>query len=115
MVTFNKLKNKIYENTILFFAWKTNSKKYMTLITNHFRNLGINIGIPSYIDLTVWLDCVDYSKITIEDGVVISRDVSILVHDYSISNALIAKNFVLKTPCNLCDDVIIGKNSFIGF
>ena len=105
----------VYKRQILYILWKTNTPKYMINIKKYLTKLGVNIeGQPSYIDLSVWLDCVDYSKISIGHGVVISREVKILVHDYSISNALRTINKKTKKPCNMIGEVKIGKDSFIG-
>ena len=78
------------------------------------RRQGVNIGSPIYIDLTTWFDSVDYTKITIEDDVVISREVSVLVHDYSISRGLVSIGKTLKKEYVIIKPVHIGKNSFIG-
>lgn len=114
MITIEKIKTKLYKRIILYFLWKTNPPKYMKKFCKYLRKLGVNAGNLSYVDLSIWLDCVDYSLITIEDGVVLSREVVILVHDFSISNGIFAIGKKLKQPCNVCRKVHIGKNSFIG-
>jgi acetyltransferase-like isoleucine patch superfamily enzyme len=73
-------------------------------------------GRPIYISPSCWFDPTDFSLITIEDQVVISSNVSLLTHDYSISRARDALTSRLNYPeIAIVEPIRIGRNSFIGF
>lgn len=56
----------------------------------YYRRLGIKIeGAITYICPDVYFDSADYSAITIQTGVTISREVLFLVHDYSVHTAMV--------------------------
>ena len=74
-------------------------------------------GIPDHIDRSAYIDSADYSKIRIGDNVVISRDVLLLTHDYSIVNAF--RTIGLQTWHNggavhILGSICIKDNSFVG-
>lgn len=116
----NKM-NKIFtviERHVIYLLSYINVRKYMFFYTKWLQKRGVHI--PDYknkgfIHKTANIDGSDYSLITVGENVVISRDVTILVHDFSIRNALdsIGEN---KENHSLCfmKSVSIGENSFIG-
>jgi acetyltransferase-like isoleucine patch superfamily enzyme len=108
----NKILQKTYKNTVLYFLYKTNTAKYKKAYDNYLRKLGIDIGDSFFIDLTAWFDYL-YSLIRIGDGVVISRDVVILTHDYSI-NIGVKGLHKMKDVYEIKREVNIGNNVFIG-
>ena len=68
---------------------------YTRLYTKHLRKYGMNIdGLPRYIATTALFDGNDYSIIHLGEGCVISSEVQLLTHDYSIARGLqaIGKN-----------------------
>ena len=78
--------------------------------------MGIKIiGKPRYISNDCYFDGVDYSLITICDEAVISKEVVILTHDYSITRVFKSFGEKLKTDVRIVKPVFIGKNSFIGY
>ena len=105
---------------------------YNKLFYSHLKKLGVNIiGTPKYIEDNVYIDPTDYSLLTTCDGVTISRNVTFLVHDYSISRVFmehdddvtgagIFKPIMLSEGCFIGAESIIlpgtvvGKNSIIG-
>jgi acetyltransferase-like isoleucine patch superfamily enzyme len=88
----------------------------MNTYCKYLKQLGINIDSAKYIDLTAWFDSDNYSFITIGDGTVISREVAILVHDYSIEVGLLASNKKFQDDGyrRISEPVNVGKNCFIG-
>ena len=72
------IKKMIYINTNL----------YMREYTKYLKKIGLKInGQPKFISNDVYFDGTNYSLITIEDNVTISREVMLLTHDYSITTA----------------------------
>lgn len=116
MITVKKLRSLLYKNTILYFLCKLNTNKYVELYCKYLRKCGMNIQPAKYIDLTAWFDSNYYSFITIGKGVVISREVTILTHDFSIEVGLIATNnkFKKNSYRRIVRPVYIGENCFIG-
>lgn len=109
-----KLFNKIYRFVFIYPFYKANHKYFMPLYLRYLRKLGVQVGKAKYIDFTSWLDSDDYSLIIIEDDVVISREVNLLVHDYSITRALLANRVNLNEEYKINKPIHIGRNSFIG-
>ncbi|MED9970162.1 MAG: acyltransferase [Ruminococcus sp.] len=107
-------------------------KKYNKLFYSCLKGLGVNItGRPKFIEDNVYIDPTNYGLLTIEQGVTVSRNVTLLVHDYSISNIFVYNNenvtgagifkpIVLKENCFvgsgaiLLPGTIVGKNSIVG-
>ena len=112
---------KIFSHISLFYIKSLNShnvKKYMAKYNKWLRNNGVKVapydGV-GFIDPTAYLDSADYSKISIARNVTISRDVTLLVHDYSIWTGLIALDKSNeKQRCKFMKPISIGENSFIG-
>lgn len=92
--------------------------KYMKSYTKYLRKQGVIIqGEPNYISPDAYFDSHDFSKIFIGNGSVISKDVLILTHDYSIARAIQAvagKSWDAKTTPHFLKPVTIGENCFIG-
>ena len=95
-----------------------NVDKYMKSYIKWLKKNGMDIkGNPKYINPDVYFDGHDYSKIHIGDNVVISKEVIILTHDYSITAAAASVGRVIKRhegELYFLNDVVIGDNSFIG-
>lgn len=88
---------------------------YMKLYIKALKRQGMDIkGMPIYIGATTSFDGKDYRKIHISDKVVISSDVRLLTHDYSLSRAFVASGIELEKEVYTLRDIYIGENSFIG-
>lgn len=114
---FNKIKRglgKLYKSTVILIIFKCSHKFYMKKYIKLLRFLGIKVNRPIYIDYSVWFDGTDYSMIEIEDDVVISKNVTLLVHDYSIARGLNAIDKHTKKEERIDGKIKIGKNCFIG-
>jgi len=101
--------------------WYIDHHWYMKLYLMFLRRLGYNLtGIPRYISARTRIDGTDPSLITIGDDVVISSDVRILTHDFSVARidkALGAHRGEVINPGeerSKVASVFIGDNSFIG-
>lgn len=96
-------------NTISF-------EKYMHYIIWYYRKLGVNINVPvTYIHPSVYFDGHKYSLISIGNNVTISRNVTLLVHDYSIANALTHAGYIVHDGIpHFEKEIHIGNGSFIG-
>lgn len=75
-------------------------------------------GKVKFINPDVYFDGTDYGKIKIGNNVTISREVMLLNHDYSLTNAFCAlKNTTIRRnegEVYRLEDIEIGENSFIG-
>lgn len=101
-----------------------NVNLYMKYYVRYLKKVGLNIkGKPNWIKNDVHFDGKDYSRISIGDNVTISGGVLLLTHDYSmhtvyknldINNIEKLENFNSKNSLLIMDDIVIGKNSFIG-
>lgn len=74
--------------------------------------MDIPISCEGYIDPTVYFDNYDYSQIHLGTGVTLSREVLVLLHDWSISAGLIAKG--CQDRGYFLKDIVIEDNCFIG-
>jgi acetyltransferase-like isoleucine patch superfamily enzyme len=95
-----------------------NGNLYTKYYTKHLKKYGMDIdGFPRYIATTALFDGNDYSIIHIGEGSVISSEVQLLTHDYSIARGLqaIGKNNSDPNRDELfLKGIHIGENSFIG-
>ena len=93
----------------------------MKLYIIFLRQLGYNlVGKPRYISGKTRIDGTDPSLITIGDDVVISSDVRILTHDFSVARIDRAMSDLRGGVIDTAEErskvagVFIGDNSFIG-
>ncbi len=101
-----------------------NNKWYMHCIISHYRYVGMNIkGIPFYIHSKVHFDGSDYSLITLEEGVSISKNVTFLTHDFSantvykglkLQNKEILEKEFKKNKLLTLKPIRVGEHTFIG-
>ena len=94
------------------------ASSYMKMYLMYLKRCGITIsGTPNYISPDVYFDGHDYSFISINDGCVISKEVLLLTHDYSIARGIEAvrgKDWAPSDTPHFLKEIYIGKNSFIG-
>lgn len=95
-----------------------NIGQYMSCYVKYLKSEGCVIkGKPNYISPDVYFDIQPKASITIEDGVVISKEVMILTHDFSIARGIQAvngKNWIKDGTPAFYRPVFIGENSFVG-
>lgn len=101
-------------NAMINFVGLMNDSTYKKLKPRFLKAFGMHInGRPLYIAPSVKFD--DFTRITLSQGVVISRNVYFLTHDYS---RLIAYNAMNVSVMGVDDphygDIIINENVFIG-
>ncbi|GBU08565.1 hypothetical protein AwDysgo_18960 [Bacteroidales bacterium] len=85
----------------------------MYLICKAHKHNGVKfIGVPRYIDLNTYLD--PLGGLEIGDRAAISRNVTILSHDYSYTTALRSIGKELPQDVAVFKSVSIGSNCFIG-
>jgi acetyltransferase-like isoleucine patch superfamily enzyme len=101
--------------------WYVDHGWYMKLYLIFLRRLGYNLtGTPRYISGRTRIDGTDPSLITIGDDVVISSDVRILTHDFSVARIDKALSAHRREVVDRDEErskvasVFIGDNSFIG-
>ena len=96
-----------------------NVEKYMTLYTKHLLSQGMKIhGCPKFIAANATFDGIYCSEIELGDNITISKNVTFLVHDFSITTAVAT---LQGTPIArgqgelyFKKKIKIGKNCFIG-
>ena len=89
------------------------SRVYMKFYLRVLRSCGMNLpGRPRYIAPSVYFD--ELARITLGDRVVISRDVTFLTHDYSITTAEIASGSTPMTDIRRNGTITLEENVFIG-
>lgn len=101
---------------IIFLFDGINNKIFTSMYYMWLKKMGVTfVGKPNYISSTAYIDGQGYQKIVIGKDAVISRDVMILTHDYSVETALHTINEgTEERKLHINDGVIIGNNSFIG-
>jgi len=119
----SKCINKLKRSSISLMA-PINNAKYMKALNKYMIKAGFNVdGNVCYVHPTVYFDGSDYSLITLENGVSISRDVMFLTHDFSINTVykgLELKNLdeierkYKKDRCRVLRPIFVGSNTFIG-
>ena len=88
---------------------------YMKLYNSYLRNIGVILnGTPRYIHPSVKFDGKGYKNTFIGHDVVISRDVLLLNHDFSIACGFRAINRNNQQEAFWIKDIKIGNNVFIG-
>lgn len=97
---FDGIDNKLFTN--LYYCWL----KRRGVIFN---------GKPNYISSSAYIDGQGYKNIVIGKDVVISREVMILTHDYSVETAFHSINEgTTDRKLHFNKGITIGNNSFIG-
>jgi acetyltransferase-like isoleucine patch superfamily enzyme len=97
----------------LRFAEATFVRVYMPIYTRLLRFYGVKFtGEPRYISTRVKFD--DFDKVEIGERVVISENVIMLTHDYSLTTGLIAIDKQPATDMAFIKPIIIKSNVFIG-
>lgn len=95
-----------------------NVGRYMRKYLKLLKKMGINIvGTPKFISPDVYFDGTDYSLISIGDNVTISREVMLLTHDYSLTNAMATLGKRIERgegELYMLSSISIDDNSFIG-
>jgi len=90
------------------------SSKYMFFYNKYITTLGVEVkGKPLYISSDLNLDGSDYKKIIIGNGVVISSEVRLLIHDYSV-NKVIRTKVNSNSEVRKISKIIIEDHAFIG-
>jgi len=97
----------------LRFLEATYVRAYMSVYTNVLSFYGVKFtGKPRYISTKVKFD--DFDKIEIGERVVISENVIMLTHDYSLTTGLVAINKQPATDMAFIRPITIKSNVFIG-
>lgn len=128
-----RLLEKIEKKLYLEIVRLVNRRRYQRKFFLWMKKVGINIQeYPCYISPDVFLDELDYSKISIEKEVTISRGVTLLLHDHSITRVLenygtekLKNSYILReihikegafigANTTILPGTIIGENSIIG-
>ncbi len=102
---------------LIFLLDGVNARLYMKFYYKWLKNQGLDLkGKPKYIHHTVSFDGVSYRNIHIGDSVVVSKDVLILIHDFSVETGLLAIGMSsgVSEEAYYIKDVIIGDDCFIG-
>ncbi len=90
------------------------TRMYMSRYCRYLNKIGIRcVGRPNYIDPTVHFDGEGYHLISLGANNVISKEVLLLVHDYSIFRALKAIGRE-EDGKRILEPISIGNNVFIG-
>lgn len=113
-----KKANKVFKRWCIKQLAHFDSNLYTRKYTNYLKKYGMDIdGFPRYIATTATFDGNDYSIIHLGKDCVISSDVQLLTHDYSIARGLQAIGKNNSDPLRdelFLKGISIGKNSFIG-
>lgn len=86
---------------------------YMMIYGKILRCMGIKFeGKPRYISTKAYFD--DFELVTLGERAVISKNVTFLTHDYSLTTALIACGEHPSTDIAIHRPIVVGRNVFIG-
>lgn len=114
----NKAKKiiSVLHRKLIFNLDGLNNRLYTDLYAAYLSKHGVKFrGRPNYIASSAYFDGQGLKDIEIGDEVVISREVMLLTHDYSIENALHAVGAGSQDRhLKLDGSITIGDNSFIG-
>lgn len=92
-----------------------NPRLYMKHYNKYLKSIGVNLmGCPLYIHPSAYLDGKDYSLLSLGEHVVLSRNVTLLTHDYSIAAGFRAVGDDLSHEAYYLKPITIGRNSFVG-
>lgn len=114
VINLGKIPGKLYLKVIKSVG-KFNMPWYLRRYVKWLGKHGMDIdGMPQYIATSVQFDGKDFSRIHIGEKSVLSSDVRVLTHDYSIARALEAIGEDMTLEAYFVRDVRIGRNCFIG-
>ena len=115
MLKVKKIVTVILRNIIFLFDG-INNKEFTNMYYKWLKKRGVTfVGKPNYISSKAYIDGQGYRKIVIGKDVVISREVMLLTHDYSVETALHAINEgTEERKLHINNGITIGNNSFIG-
>ena len=108
---------KLVRLLFLFFLRKLDGvlPQYMDLYTMYLKFIGVKVlGKPKYICSDLKIDSSDFGIIRISSDVVISSEVRILTHDYSVSDSIRSIVIDGKGDIRKIEKVVIDKGAFIG-
>lgn len=114
---FHKIKKifLVFSRTLIKQIDGFSPRLYMKLYNSYLKKIGVVIsGTPRFIHPSVVFDGKGYSKTFIGNDVVISRNVLLLNHDYSIGCGLRAIKEDAGREAFWLKDIRIGDNTFIG-
>ncbi|HEY1832725.1 MAG TPA: acyltransferase [Acidimicrobiales bacterium] len=87
----------------------------MKLYVPYLRWMGLDFtGFPMFISHRARIDGLDYGLISIGDKAVISSDVVIVTHDFSVNAAMRLKDGIENQSYKIVGRVEIGANAFVG-
>ena len=90
-----------------------NQRLYNKFVYEILKSGGVKLtGRPRYISSDVYLD--DFHLIELGDEVVISKRVTFLTHDFSVTTGLVAINERPEQELKIDGRIKIGRNVFIG-
>lgn len=92
-----------------------NRPQYNKLFYQLLCDIGVNMGgeKPRFISDDVYLDDMDYSLLSIGARVTISKGVTLLVHDFSVTQPLTMKDANIIGAC-LLKPIVLNEGCFIG-
>lgn len=89
------------------------ARLYMAIYARLLSRLGVRfVGVPRYISSLAIFD--DFNKVSFGDGIVVSKNVVFLTHDYSVTTGLKAINQAPATDVAFIRPIVIGDNVFLG-
>ncbi len=71
-------------------------------------------GRPAYVDRRAFVDDFASGLVTLRGGCVVSLDVKLLAHDFSVDRVLRARGEASRLDAVVTDPVVIGEFAFIG-
>ena len=93
-------------------------RRFTHQYVKYLTKLGVKFnGLPDNIDRSAYFDPSDFSLYKLGNNVVISKDVLLLTHDYSITNAFRCVGepyWKDNDAAHFLEGIEIGDNSFIG-
>ena len=107
---------QVIERSVIFKLDGIDNRRFTDIYWRYLQKVGVRFtGRPNYIASSAYLDGQGYRMITIGKDVVISREVMLLTHDYSIETALHSIGLGTdERSIHTNREIRIGDNSFIG-
>lgn len=100
---------------VVFASAVLGARRQQRVLYSYLKKSGVNMaGKPNYISPDVDIDTSRKNMVSIDSGVVISKRVIILAHDFSISKAREAIEGTVKRKIAFREKVIIERDVFIG-